>query len=460
MELSVVESFASKMNVTTPKSARKRILFSGSPAVESGDESLGHMSPLSSSSPDRYSSPPPSPQWLSETPPRKCVASQSSIDPVQRQTESQKSRLCLFDLYASSVQKLSLNKAQDSRGQHKGKMGPVTDMELVEESPVKGPIEKGLLTPFKRLADKDKQNEETPKQKSQKLVIEESPDIVSAAAPVKALQKPNSNYEASTVLKPFHAFTGVNKVSSLPASSFYQSSRARTALFPEPASTSRNTVSSVTGSKKRKQLPSAKSYSQTFCLSRSKKHMAKRRKMGEINIGVYHRIKKPQKKKKLAYKHPVDTAQPKIMPEDRIQSYLDKAAQSITDINNSVHNEKDVHFTPSHGVQPCLTGSRMKSSSSRLSSNTVEPICPASPPPDPTRKFFKTKQTLKINTSATVTVNKNIKLVSFCSFKYTGFLNLKSKYETCPIMTCNMDCKLSSFFTRITTRLHECFQLL
>jgi len=113
MELSVVDRFASNMNVTTPRSARKRILFSGSPAVESGDESLGHMSPLSSSSPDRYSSPPPSPQWLLETPPGKCVASQSPIGPIQRQTESPKSRLCPFDLYTSLVQILPPNETQD-----------------------------------------------------------------------------------------------------------------------------------------------------------------------------------------------------------------------------------------------------------------------------------------------------------------------------------------------------------
>jgi len=451
MELSVVDRFASNMNVTTPKSARKRILFSGSPAVESGDESLGHMSPLSSSSPDRYSSPPPSPQWLLETPPKKCVASQSPIGPIQRQTESPKSRLCLFDLYTSSVQKLPLNKTQDSRGLHKGKIRPVTNMELVEESPMKDPIKMGLLTPFKCLAGKDKQNDETPKQRSQKLVIEESPDIVPAAAPVKALQKPNPDYDAGTVLKPVHAFTGVNKLSSLPPSSFYHSSRARAELFPEPSFTSKNTASSVTGSKKRKRLPSVASYSQVFCLSRSKKHTAKRRKIGEINCGVYHKIKK-HNKKKLTYKHPFDTAQPKIRPEDRIESYIDKVAQPITDTKNSVHNEKDVHFTPNHGVQPCLTGSRMDSSSSSLTSNTVKPICPASPSPDPTRKFFKFQPVWKTNTSATVTVNKNIKLVSFCIFKYTGQLNSRPKYETCPIMTCNMDCKISSFFPRIITR--------
>jgi hypothetical protein len=386
MERSVVDSVSSNMNVKTPKSARKRILFSGSPADESDDETLGHMSPLSSSSPDRYSSPPPSPQWLLETPPSKRVGSQSPIGTVQRKTGSPKSRLCLFDLYGPSVQKLPLSKTQDSRAQHKGKMDPVTNMERVEESPMKGPVNMGLITPFKCLAGDNKQNEETPKQKSQKVVIEESPDIVSAAAPVKALQKSNPDNEANTVLKAFHTFTGVNKLTSLSASSFYHSSRARAALFPEHSSASRNTVSSVTGSKKRKRLPSAESYSQTSSLFRSNKQMAKRRKVGEINAGVYHRIKK-HRKKKVMYKHPVDTAQPKIMPEDRILSYLDKTEQSITDTKNFVNNEKDVPLTP----------------------DTVEPICPASPQPGPTRKFFKTQRTLKINTSATVTVDKNIK---------------------------------------------------
>jgi hypothetical protein len=356
------------------------------------------------------------------------VGNQSPVGPVKRKTGSPKSRLCLFDLCASSVQKLPLNKPQDSQGQHEGKMGPVTNVELVEESPMKRPMNMGLMTPFKCLAGKDKQNEETPKQKSQRLVIEESPDIVSAAAPVKALQKPNLDHEASTVLKAFHAFTGVNKLSSLPTSSFYHSSRARAALFSEHSSMSRSTVSSVTGSKKRKRLPSAESHSQIFSLSRSNKQLAKRRKVGEINAGVYHRIKK-HRKKKFTYKHLVDTAQPIIMPEDRIRSYLDKVEQSITDTKNSVHNEKDVPLTP----------------------GAVEPICPASPQPDPTRKFFKTQRTLKINTSATVTVDKNIKLVSFCNFKYTAQLNLRSP-ETCltyPIMTCNMDSIVSSFFPRI-----------
>jgi hypothetical protein len=153
-----------------------------------------------------------------------------------------------------------------------------------------------------------------------------------------------------------------------------------------------------------------------------------------------------------------NTVEP-IYPESS-QPYLNKVAHSITDTKNSVHNEKNVHFTPRHSVKSCLTGSIMKSSVSLLTPNTVELRCPASHVPDPPRKFFKFRPVWKSKTSATVTVNKNIKLVSFCNYKYTGQLNLMSKYETCPIVICNMDCKVSSFFPRIITRLHQCYQLL
>jgi len=373
-------------------------------------------------------------------------------------------------------------------------MGPVSNMEVVEENRMKGPIKLSPLTTFIGLAGKDRQNE-TPKEKSQKLVFEESLDIVSANAPVKALQKPNPDYVANTVQTDFNAFTGVNKLRPIPVSLFYHSSRARTAAFPEPSSASRSAIYSVTGTKKHKRLLRAGSYSQNFSPSNSKTQMAKRRKVGEINVGVYHRIKKC--KKKLTHKRPVDTAQCKIMPEDRKQLYLEKVAQSITDTKNSVYNEKAVHFTPRHAVQPCLTGSRMKSSFSPLTPNTVELICPASPLPFPDKVAHSIADTENSvynekdvhftlrhsvqpcltgsrmrSSSSLLTPNtveltrpasplpdprRNIKLVSFCSFKYTGQLNLRFKYKTCPIVICNMDCKLSSFFPRIITRSHECY---
>jgi hypothetical protein len=309
------------------------------------------------------------------------------------------------------LQKLPLDKIRkDNRGQYEIKIDAVTDMELVEESPAKEPPNMVLLTPFKCLSDEEKQVEETPKLKPQKMVIGESPDIFSVAAPVKMLQKAKSDNGTSTVLKPFNTSTGVSKLSSLPTSSFYHTSRARAALFPEHFSKFRSITSSVISSKKRNRSISAESHSYArFSLPSSKYHGAKRRKPGEINAGVHHRIKK-HTKKKLTYKqYAVDTAQPLITPEDRIHSYLDKFESSITGSENLVG--ADAHFAPSHCIPTYSTGSNLKRSSVSLTSDKIELTPPASPPPDPAKKFFKTHRTLKINTSATVTVNKNIKLV-------------------------------------------------
>lgn len=413
MEPSVAETVCSGVNITPPKSARKRILFTRSPSDENSDGTLGHMSPLNSSSPDRYSSPPPSPQWLVETPPRKCVLNQSPLGPIQRKTESPKSpRIFCFGLHASSVQKLPPNKTRgDSRGQDERSMYPVTDVELVEESPMKGPSNIGLMTPFKCLADKENEGEETPKLKSRKLVIGESPDIFSAAAPIKMLQKGKPDNEAGTVLRPSRVSADVCKLSSLPTSSFYHTTRARAALFPEHFSKSKNTVSSVLNSKKRKRSVSAESRSRIcFSLSKSRSKGVKRYKNGEINAGVYHSIKKYRKK--LLYKYAVDTAQPKIRPEDRIDSYLNKFEGSNTGTKNS-DKGRDAHFIPSHSIQAHPADNSLKSSGVSLAADRVDLIPPSSPPLDPSKKFFKTQRTLKINSNATVTVDRNIKLVPF-----------------------------------------------
>jgi len=408
---------SSGVNITPPKSARKRILFTGSPEDVDSDGTLGHMSPLSSS-PDRYSSPPPSPQWLTETPPRKGEQhwlSQSPFGPIQRKTEASKSRLFHYNFHAPSVQRLPVNETtqEDSRIQVERNMCSVNDMELIEESPVKEPSNSGLTTPFKCLAGKEKNCEETPKPKSQKLVIGESPDIFSAAAPVKMLQEAKSDNEASTVLKRFHAITGVCKLNSLPTSSFYHTSRARAALFPEHFSKSKNTVSSVTGCKKRKRSlnTTPRSYI-NFSLSSSNYQTVKRRKLGEINAGVCHRIKKHRRKKYMHKYYPVNIAQPKITPEDRILTYLDRLESFTSATKDLVDKETDAQFTPSHSKETYPTNSSLKSLSAPLTSDRTELAHPSSPPPDPSKKFFKTQRTLKINRSATVTVVKNIKLVS------------------------------------------------
>jgi hypothetical protein len=407
MERSVVD-MCNGANVTPPKSARKRILFTRSSSDENSDDTLGHMSLLSSSSPDRYSSPPPSPQWLVETPPRKSILNQSPLGPTHKKIESRKSpRVYSFDLDATSMQKFPPNKTQDSQGHDERKTGEVTNMELVEESPMKGTSNIGLITPFKCLADGKKKGEETPKQKSQKLIIGESPDI--AAAPVKMLQKGKSDNKVGTVLRPSNASAGVCKLSSLPTSSFYNASRARAILFPEYLSKSKDTVSSVLNSKKRKRSVSAESCSRICAsISRSRNKGVKRYKYGEINGGVHHSIKKYRKK--LVKKYPVDTAQPKIRPEDRVESYLNNLEGFITDTNH-FDRGRDVSFTTSHSIQTHPADNSLRSSSVTSGSDEVELIPPSSPPPDPAKKFFKTQRTLKINSNATVTVDKNIKLV-------------------------------------------------
>lgn len=416
--------------ITPPKSARKRILFKRSPSDENSDGSLGHLTPLNSSSPDRYSSPPPSPQWLVETPPRKCEFSRSPLGPVQRNAESRKSpRIFCVDLHASSVQKLPPNETQeDSRGQNERTMDPVTDVELIKESPMKGPSNMGLMTPFKRLADKEKEDEVTPKLNSQKLVIGESPDIFSAAAPIKMLQKGKPDDEAGTVLRPSHAPTGVCKLSSLPTSFFYHTTRARAELFPEHFSKSKNTVSSVLNSKKRKRSVNAESHSRIcFSLFRPRSKGVKRYKYGEINAGVRHSIKKYRKK--LMYKYPVDTAQPKIRPEDRIDSYLNKFEGSNTGTKD-FDKGRDAHITPSHSIQAHSSDNSLKSLDVPLMSDGMELIPPSSPVLDPSKKFFKTQRTLKINSNATVTVDKNIKLVPFTVliifYSLIKFVNMKN----------------------------------
>ncbi|PNF17554.1 hypothetical protein B7P43_G15557, partial [Cryptotermes secundus] len=200
----------------------------------------------------------------------------------------------------------------------------------------------------------------------------------------------------------------VCKLSSLPTSFFYHTTRARAALFTEPFFKSKNTVSSVLNSKKCKRSVSAETHSRIcFSLSRSRNKVVKRYKHGEINAGVHHGIKKYRKK--LLYKYPVDSAQPKIRPEDRIDSYLNKFEESNKGTKNS-DKGRDAHFIPSHSIQAHPADNSLKSSGVPLASDRMEPIPPSSPVLDPSKKFFKTQRTLKINSNATVTVDKNIKL--------------------------------------------------
>ncbi|XP_069676503.1 N-acetyltransferase ESCO2 [Periplaneta americana] len=435
MATSLVEEILDKVDITPPKSARKRIVFTESPKDENSDSTLGHMSPLESS-PDRYSSPPPSPQWLMETPPKRNMQhwlNQSPFGPIQNKTEVRRSpRLSRYEVHTSSLAKSPQMKTprknsrtlekrkigqvtdielsietpmktphKDNKTQEKCKLGPITDLELVEESPMKDSSQMRLMTPFKRLGGKAKITEETPKQKSQILVVSETPDVNSPAAPVKLLQRMRPDDEPVTVLKSVHTNAGVCKFSSLPASSFYQTSRARASLFSEPLSKPVRFVPAYSSSQKRKRSLSNDSfrpYKRYLPSSRNKK--PRRLKLGEINAGVRHKIQKP-KKKITKKQYPADCSQPKVTPEDRIVAYLDKLEPLVTEIQSHINSQ--ANNLPSDD-------STEKDASAVAEAESETPSPPPTPLPDPSKKFFKYGRTSKLNSRATITVNNNIKL--------------------------------------------------
>ncbi|KAJ4428930.1 hypothetical protein ANN_25926 [Periplaneta americana] len=123
---------------------QEEIVFTESPKDENSDSTLGHMSPLESS-PDRYSSPPPSPQWLMETPPKRNMQhwlNQSPFGPIQNKTEVRRSpRLSRYEVHTSSLAKSPQMKTprKNSRTLEKRKIGQVTDIELSIETPMKTP---------------------------------------------------------------------------------------------------------------------------------------------------------------------------------------------------------------------------------------------------------------------------------------------------------------------------------
>ena len=381
----------------TPKSARKRILFSKTPPEEcSSDSTLGHISPLSSS-PDRYSSPPPSPQWLTDTPPTKLIP--RYLNKIEKSNSGNReystpSVLRPLQLVATPRKKVIKS----------------IEMEIIEESPLKDTTQTVLATPFKCLAAKEN-DEITPELRARKLVISESPDVSSVAAPIKHINKSRQvSAEPTPEAKPRLPNSDPVKLSALSASSFY-SSRARAALFPDQGSNAVNTFSSALD-KKRKRSKSAETfYSYRHFPVMQVKSQIKRRKLGEINVGVCHGIKKHKRRSKKLETRPY-AVRPKVTPADRVISYLDKIDPSIL---NMINDELEMitqrpDDKPNNIQQNEETVKNVNDDKPSLTKNLTIPVERApSPQPDPNKKFFKTKRTLKINTSATVTVDKNIK---------------------------------------------------
>ncbi|KAJ9593209.1 hypothetical protein L9F63_015254 [Diploptera punctata] len=378
-------------NCITPKSARKRIIFSGSPTDEgNSDDTLGHMSPLmSSSSPDRYSSPPPSPQWLTES-----VADHSPCPSGRGKDRTPKSNNHKYSrVFGTSVFE-NLQPFKTSQINRDERMP--FDTELVKESPLKDSSDVGLMTPFKSLASKDSNVERTPKLKRQKLIIGETPDVSAIAAPVKLINKFRAESVGPTPeVKSDRSNSEPVKLKSLPIASFY-SSRARAALFPEHVSHSRKAYPNISDNKRKRSHTIESFHSQKRFPVLPVKTQIKRRKLGEINVGVGHKIKKFKKKVKKPIIYPAYPAQPKITPADRIISYLDKVDPSI--LNSLIDNTKD-------NIEQDDTE---KNTNSLIETGPDPVEREPSPPPDSTKKFFKSKRTL--NKTPTVTVDKNFEI--------------------------------------------------
>nr|CAD7444017.1 unnamed protein product [Timema bartmani] len=390
---------------TPLKSARKRNLFPKSPNAESSDGSLGHMSPLPSS-PDRYSSAPHTPQnWMLETPPR--VMSDHS--PVQgRGFDSLRFRL--------SHTKSTFLARRSPRWQTADTDKTILCGETIPETPLKSPSTHCSRTPFTYL--EKSVTTLTPKHKISKYVVEESPDTESLGVMTPSKSSNKKGGQSLTTISP---------------STFYKSAPARTApariLFPDLGSNSRiksffggvtrdnGEIVRKVGAMKPKLSQSVSSlYSDKSLKSRARpinrSNTAKyKRAPGEINAGVHHNIRRPKPKYKLS---PRISKVPKVTPDDRIVTSLDSSGllpdalvlpqKNISDEPTSENSsmqieESKISETPSKS----FTEARTKGTKRKVPE-------PPTPPPDPSKKFFKTNRTIGINKKKTVTVDANIRL--------------------------------------------------
>ncbi|XP_012283799.1 N-acetyltransferase ESCO2 isoform X2 [Orussus abietinus] len=105
----------------------------------------------------------------------------------------------------------------------------------------------------------------------------------------------------------------------------------------------------------------------------------KRRRLGEINAGVYHAIKKPKTKR---------------------------------NVPRTEACKKEKHSSPSKQLQNSSDDNEENSFRSKIPKLDNIPVLQRAPSPevDPSKRFFKTNRTIKSNHVATVTVNNKIKL--------------------------------------------------
>lgn len=308
--------------VTPLKSIRKRALF----AIPVSPESM-------KSSPDRYSSPPATPQWIMETPPK--ITGSLLKSPTN-----------YFDLVANAT--------------------TMTKPDSIEN----GQLGKSKQNLQARYESCQSSVEDSDNSFNEANHVRENEKIREPQAP----KKPKFKRKIATSLEDY----GVEKKQfSIKPNSFYKN---KSEMLPE------NKTHSIMGSIKRKRSLSSDSVKVFRSISTGRKshhvsrRLPKRSRYGEINAGVWHGVKKPRpKKKKLDRQF---SKIPKIMPVDRLQKYVKENYKSDTDSTQESVN--------------------------MISKISLQSPKRASPPPDPSKKFFKTNRTMHINRKATVTIENNI----------------------------------------------------
>ncbi|XP_034243431.1 N-acetyltransferase ESCO2 [Thrips palmi] len=394
MDLETPMKTISEEQLTPRRSERKRALF---PSASPQTSDLGHMSPLGSS-PERYSSAPASPDSTTFSPIRK---TSGPISPFGRKPSTSRA------LYKDSPRKQFALLLADVVNQPKNKSGIVKISKSKQNGikPVEDPNE---IVPADQLEQTvlsvmdESDCAESPLAHRTPSATPKSNELVRAVSdlaasqpltPSKRRSMPASGSGSVTSASPSSPEKRRHTIEGRSRSAGAELPRARTSLFPG--------VSRSVGSKRVRD-------DGIYLTGRS----TKRRKMnGEINAGVRTGIRRPPKTK------------PKVNQPSKKQGKV----KSIWDVAPKSNRKKSI--SPIKVPKMSMLAIPVKKSDEELAevsasaflrvrskrakpeedtASESEQEAMDSPPPDPTKRIFKTGN-IKSRT-ATITISKNIRI--------------------------------------------------
>lgn len=382
--------------LTPRRSERKRALF---PSASPQTSDLGHMSPLGSS-PERYSSAPASPDSATFSPIRKSLAPISPFGrkgSISRVLLKESPRKQFASLLSDNVKPNTKTGIQKISGIQKTSPKPVDNLSEIV------PADQLEQTVLSVMDDSDcgesPRSQRTPgaTPRTNELVRSVSDLAAQPLTPSKRRSMPASGSGSVTSSSPSspekkrrHTIEGRSR------SAGAELPRARTSLF--------SGISRSTGTKRFRD-------DGIYLTGRS----TKRRKVnGEINAGVRTGIRRPPKVKPKATK-----ANQTSKKQGKVNSIWDVVPKStkkrslspiklpkMSMLANPVKKSDEEIASISASASIQLRSKRSKPAEDTASESEQEPV--ESPPPDPTKRFFK-KGNSKSRT-ATVTLSKNIRI--------------------------------------------------